>query len=102
MEKILCNSLDNIVSQALEEMKETQGQNFQLEKVNLAELQRKTGISRSKLRTWKKNGFAFKPHGLCGHRSSRLLLSRYYAVLNVLLAKGFASRDFSKKGIQVA
>ena len=27
MEKILCNSLDNIVSQALEEMKETQGVN---------------------------------------------------------------------------
>lgn len=100
MEKILCNSLDNIVSQALEEMKETQGQNFQLEKVNLAELQRKTGISRSKLRTWKKNGFAFKPHGLCGHRSSRFLLSRYYAVLNVLLAKGISNSSVCFQRLQ--
>ena len=39
MEKLLCNGLDTIVSQALDEMKETQGQDFQLETVNLAELQ---------------------------------------------------------------
>ena len=73
MEKLLCNGLDTIVSQALDEMKETQGQDFQLETVNLAELQRRTGISRARLRAWKKNGVSFKSHGLCGHSPNHLL-----------------------------
>ena len=55
MQKFLCNSLDTIVSQALNEMKEEQGIDFKAEEVNLLELQRRTGISRAKLRKLKKN-----------------------------------------------
>ena len=39
----------------LDEMKKTQGAAFSLEAVNLAELQRMTGISRAKLRRLKEN-----------------------------------------------
>lgn len=39
-----------IIAQAIEEMKEVQGESFSLENVNLAELERRTGITRSRLR----------------------------------------------------
>ena len=55
------NGLDDIISQAIEEMKSEQGNNFSLEKINLAELDRRSGISRAKLRRLKENGFVFKP-----------------------------------------
>ena len=46
MKEILGNGLDTIVSQALQKMKEEQGESFRIETVNLAALQRMTGISR--------------------------------------------------------
>lgn len=53
MKEIKSNGLENIISQAIEEMKSEQGINFSLEKINLAELERRTGISRAKLRRLK-------------------------------------------------
>ncbi|MGN8780532.1 hypothetical protein [Acidaminococcus fermentans] len=50
MEKENSNGLQAIVSQALAVLKEKNGKNFDLEKVNLAELQRITGIFRSSIR----------------------------------------------------
>ena len=47
--------MDTIVSQALQKMKEEQGESFRIETVNLAALQRMTGISRGRLRRWKRN-----------------------------------------------
>ena len=44
-----------IIAQAIEEMKEVQGESFSLENVNLAELERRTGITRSRLRRMKAN-----------------------------------------------
>ena len=49
MIELECNGLCTIVLQALEEMEAEQGENFSLATVNLAELQRRTGISRSRL-----------------------------------------------------
>ena len=49
------NDLQEIVTQALAEMKQVQGENFSLEKINLAELERRTGLSRGKLRALRKN-----------------------------------------------
>ena len=46
-----------IIAQAIEEMKEVQGESFSLENVNLAELERRTGITRVRLRRIKANGF---------------------------------------------
>jgi hypothetical protein len=45
MKEFECNGLCTILSQALEEMKAEQGENFSLSTVNLAELQRRTGIA---------------------------------------------------------
>lgn len=51
------NSSSSILAQVLEEMKKEQGDKFSLEKINLSELERRTGISRMRLRTLKKRGF---------------------------------------------
>ena len=45
------------IAQAIEEMKAEQGDSFSLERINLAELERRTGVSRSRLRRLKRNGF---------------------------------------------
>ena len=71
MKKDNCNiGLDEKVLQAIEEMKVELGEHFSLEKLNLAELGRRTGISRKKLRRLKKNGFSGNPHGAKGRSSS--------------------------------
>ena len=54
------NDLQNILTQALNELKDELGEKFNINKVNLAELERRTGISRGKLRALKDNGFIVK------------------------------------------
>ena len=53
------NDNDSKVSlaQALQDMKMEQGESFDLANVNLAELKRRCGISRAKLRRLKSNNF---------------------------------------------
>ncbi len=46
-----------MVSQVIEEMKKEQEGLFDINNINLAELSRRTGLSRSKLRTMKRRGF---------------------------------------------
>lgn len=91
MKEIKSNGLENIISQAIEEMKSEQGDHFSLEKINLAELERRTGISRAKLRRFKKNGFVFKPHGLEGRKAPRTILTGYTAILDDLLRNGITN-----------
>ena len=62
------NDLQLTISHALQEMEAEAGDKFDLSKVNLEELRRRTGIPRKKLRLIKKNGFIVKPHGLSGTR----------------------------------
>ncbi len=57
MKEFLSNGFANSIAQAIEEMKVEQGDSFSLEHVNLAELERRTGVSRGKLRRLKRNGF---------------------------------------------
>lgn len=45
------------VAKAIEQMMAEQGDKFSLEKINLAELERRTGISRARLRRMKEHGF---------------------------------------------
>lgn len=47
-----------MVSHVLEEMKEEQGDLFDIKHINLAELERRTGITRARLRKMKENGFS--------------------------------------------
>ena len=60
------NDLTETIAQALNEIKCELGEKFDLEHVNLAELGRRTGISRAKLRRLKDHGFVDVPHGLTG------------------------------------
>ena len=85
------NGLEDIVSRAIEEMKSEQGNNFSLDKINLAELERRTGISRAKLRRLKQNGFECKAHALAGRRASQTVLTGYTAILDDLLRKGITN-----------
>lgn len=62
------NDLQEIVTQALEEIKESQGKNFDINKVNLAEMAHKTGLSRRILRTLKKNDFIVRPNAHLGQK----------------------------------
>ena len=67
MKEVNSNGLDHIVSQAIEEMKREQGDNFSPEKINLAELERRTGLTRARLRKLKRDGFVVKPHVMLCH-----------------------------------
>ncbi len=82
------NGLQAIVSQALATLKEKNGKNFDLQTVNLAELQRMTGISRSRLRRLKKNNFQVQPHGRTGIHASNTVLTGFTGILDLLLQKG--------------
>ena len=58
------------IAQAIEEMKAFQGDSFSLEHINLAELERRTGVSRSRLRRLKRNGFQDLPRSTKTQRST--------------------------------
>ena len=54
-EDINGNDLQTIITHGLNQVKEELGPNFDIRKVNLAEMQRITGVSRAKLRRLKKS-----------------------------------------------
>lgn len=85
------NNLQLTITQALEEMKKEQGSDFSLDKVNLAELERRTGVSRKRLRTLKENGFIVKPHGNTGHKKEKTVLTGYTGVIDSFLVKGISN-----------
>lgn len=85
MNEQIDNGNELSLSQALEQIKSRNANVFSEEKVNLAELQRLTGISRSKLRRLKKNNFVEKPNGNKGKSASENILSGYESVLNNFL-----------------
>ena len=59
--------------------------------MNLAELERRTGISKGRLRTLKANGFKVKPHGLSGRISNNNAIQAYSGVIDDLLTKGVSN-----------
>ena len=81
----------NIIAQAIEEMKSQEGKHFSLETINLTELERRTGISRQRLRTLKKNGFKNLPHGRTGKKGQVSVLDGYTAVIDSLLMQGVSN-----------
>ncbi|WP_057491880.1 IS21 family transposase [Streptococcus orisasini] len=74
-----------ILSQAIEQIKFEQGDKFDLNKINLAELERRTGITRAKLRRYKKNNFIIPPHGRTGMKAETTVLTGFSGVLDDLL-----------------
>ena len=79
------------VAEALEAMRKDAGDAFKLEAVNLAEMERRTGLSRSRLRRLKKNGFQFKPHANKGRKAKKTILSGFTGALDDLLRKGVSN-----------
>ena len=102
MKEVNSNGLHDIITQAIEEMKHEQGKDFSLDKINLAELQRRTGLSRAKLRRLKKNGFAAKAHGLQGRKASQTVLTGYTAILDKLLIQGVTNAQVCLERMQAA
>lgn len=91
MQNLLCNDSASILSQALEEMKQEQGDSFSLNTVNLAELERRTGISRKKLRNLKKKGFVVQPHGLTGRKAERTVLTGFTGLIDNMLRSNISN-----------
>lgn len=89
--KVKCNDLETIVSHAIAEMKSEckDGDHFSLTSVNISELSRRTGISRSRLRTWKKKGGSFsrKKRGTPAFH----IMDGFSSLLDGLLSKGVSN-----------
>jgi len=85
------NDLPEIIAQALNEMKSLQGSDFSLENVNLAELSRRTGYTRARLRRLKANGFRNLPDSRTGRKSETTVLSGFTATLDGFLKQGISN-----------
>lgn len=83
------NGFVPIIAQAIAEMEETHGEFKSINEINLAELSRRTGLSRAKLRRLKANGFCEVPHGLTGKQRPQIL-DGYSAVLTACFAAASA------------
>jgi hypothetical protein len=64
------NDLQEIIDKALAEMAEEKGGTLDSGDVNLAEFERRTGLTRSKARTLKSKGFRVTAHGRYGMKAA--------------------------------
>ena len=94
------DSAMEIIAQVLEEMKTAMGSDFSLDKVNLAELERRTGLSRQRLRTLKKHDFKEVPHGNTGKTSMVTVLNGYTGILDGLLRQGVENSSVCYERLQ--
>lgn len=85
------NSLQQTITQAIDDMKKDSGHKDGTPfKVNLAELGRRTGLSRKTLRNLQKNGFVVKPHGNTG-RQRKTVLSAFTSYIDGLLSQSVSN-----------
>ena len=77
MKELYSNGFALSIAQAIEEMKAEQGDSFSLDRINLAELERRSGVSRGKLRRLKRNGFQDLPRSTKGRKHANTKLSGY-------------------------
>lgn len=90
MKGIQSNGFLPIIAQAIAEMEAQHGEFSSIDEINLAELGRRTGLSRAKLRHLKANGFCETAHGLVGKKKEHIL-DGYSAVLDRLLRNGVSN-----------
>lgn len=102
MKELNANGLYLSIAQALQKMEEEQGNSFSLEQVNLAELERLTGISRGKLRRLKKNGFQEVAHANKGVKHQKTKLSGYTGIIDHLLKQGIKNSAVCMQHLQRA
>ena len=94
------NDLQEIIAQVLNEMKSELGNQFDISTINLAELERRTGLSRGRLRRLQKDQFIVKPHGLIGKTADTTVLSGFTGILDDLLHKGITNSSVCFARIQ--
>ena len=82
------NDLQDAIDKALAEICTENGGILEPDDVNLAELARRAGITRSRARTIKAHGFKVLPHGRTGSKASTTVLAPYADELDDLLARG--------------
>ncbi len=81
--------LQEAIDKALAEMASEAGvERLEPGEVNLAELQRRTGLTRSKACTLKEHGFKVVPHGRTGRKEPVTVMSGHEHVADELLSKG--------------
>ena len=90
MKGIQSNGFLPITAQAISDMEAERGEFSSIDEINLAELGRRTGLSRARLRRLKANGFCETAHGLVGKKKEHLL-DGYSAVLDRLLRNGVSN-----------
>ena len=88
MKELYSNGFASSIAQAIEEMKAEQGDGFSLDCINLAELERRSGVSRWKLRRLKRNGFQDLPRSSKGRKHAAIKLSGYTGIIGSLLRQG--------------
>lgn len=88
MKELYSNGFASSIAQAIEEMKAEQGDVFSLDRINLAELERRSGVSRGKLRRLKRNGFQDLPRSSKGRKHAATKLSGYTGIIDSLLRQG--------------
>ena len=88
MKELYSNGFASSIAQAIEEMKAEQGDGFSLDRIDLAELERRSGVSRGKLRRLKRNGFQDLPRRSKGRKHAAAMPSGYTAIIDSLLRQG--------------
>lgn len=96
------NDLQITISHALQDMKAEVGESFDINKVNLAELERRTGITRKRLRKLKEDGFVVKPHGLSGTKKAKTVLTGFTGIVDEHLKKGVTNSSVIKDRLDEA
>lgn len=84
------DSCIEIITQAIDVMKAEMGDSFSVDRINLAELERRTGVTRARPRRYKTNGFHLQ-HGCAGLKVEGTVLSGYTSVLDNLLRQGITN-----------
>ena len=102
MRELNGNGLAPSIAQAIEEMKSEQGEQFSLDHINLAELERRSGVSRGKLRRLKRNGFRDLPRSTKGRKHTATKLSGYTGLLDSLLRQGVKNSSVVLERLQQA
>lgn len=96
------DNLNETIAQAIEDMKKELGAKFSLDKVNLAELERRTHISRSKLRSAKRHGFKILPNGNQGRKKEKTVLTGYTAMIDNQLSQSITNSNVIFKNLKNA
>ena len=102
MKELYSNGFASSIAQAIEEMKAEQGDGFSLDRINLAELERRSGVSRGKLRRLKRNGFQDLPRSSKGRKHAAIKLSGYTGIIDSLLRQGIKNSSVIRDRLRQA